>query len=143
MTRTPLLWRPGLVKLPSWTFPTCFWVIFLCARFPLQGNWAITYQLSQILSLHSVAVEGSGLRSVLRLGLRHQRGGDPRTHTHRDIPGNVAEEALGERLTAERCRQSIRERGRILTAVCSSGQRHRKATHFVFAGGEYLLVQVQ
>ena len=64
-------------------------------------------------------------------------------HTHRDIPGNVAEEALGERLTAERCRQSIRERGLILTAVCSSGQRHRKATHFVFAGGEYLLVQVQ
>ena len=69
---------------------------------------------------------------------------------HTRIPGNVAEEALGERLTAERCRQlgmifhashnsnyeSIRERGLLLNAVRSSGQRHRQAIHFVFAGGE-------
>ena len=69
---------------------------------------------------------------------------------HTRMPGEVAEEALGERLTAERCRQlgmifhashnsnygSIRERGPILTAVRSSGQRHRAASHFVYAGGE-------
>ena len=81
--------------------------------------------------------KGSGLR----LGLRHQRGGHPRT---------LAEEALGERLTADRCRQlgmifhashnsnyeSIRERGLLLTAVRSIGQRHRQAIHFVYAGGE-------
>ena len=32
--------------------------------------------------------------------------------------------------------ESIRERGLILTAVRSGGQRHRKAIHFVYAGGE-------
>ena len=66
------------------------------------------------------------------------------------MPGEVAEEALAERLTAERCRQlgmifhashnsnyeSIRERGLILTAVRFGGQRHRRAIHFVYAAGE-------
>ena len=66
---------------------------------------------------------------------------------HIRIPGNVSEEALGERLTIERCRQlgqifhasynsnyeSIREGGLLLSAVRSSGQRHRLAIHFVYA----------
>ena len=60
------------------------------------------------------------------------------------------DEALGERLTAERCGQlgqifhashnsnyeSIREHGLLLAAVRSSGQRHCQASHFVYAGGE-------
>ena len=68
---------------------------------------------------------------------------------HTRIPEEVSEEALGERLTIERCQQlgfifhashnsnynSIRETGLSLDAVRFSGQSSRKAIHFVYAGG--------
>ena len=68
---------------------------------------------------------------------------------HTRIPEGVSEEALGEKLTIERCEQlgfifhdshnsnynSIRETGLSLSAVRHSGQSSRMAIHFVYAGG--------
>ena len=68
---------------------------------------------------------------------------------HTRIPEGVSEEALGEKLTIERCEQlgfifhashnsnynSIREIGLLLEAVRHSGQSSRLAIHFVYAGG--------